>query len=325
MRENNKGNYALDGDNVKDVFIQEEAENNITLETFWNSEGFNELIKKKGYAVALESALKCPCGDISNAQPQNDCLNCGGSGWIFINKRQTIIGATGFKANTPRIENWSEIDDSTVNLVYRPADKLGFMDKVTFIELEAWCSQILFLSEVGGDYENYLKEKITNLDFTKKIYWSFLTYSPITVYEVFLFISKTEPLLFLEKDKDYHIVDNKIVVTKSIVNFLGNSKNMNITIRYTHNPVYHILSINRDLIKQNDSPSCSGESQYKNLPLSAIAKKSSFIIDAVNFNGGRLYDNSINNPISKDYNSKLRENKNTPIPTIVKENDIYTL
>jgi len=318
------GDFVLETDNFNKEIIQQTPDVNLgTFENFWSRKRFDEAISKKGYLVEVESALKCPCAEKSNGSPLSECLNCGGTGWFFVNKIQTKIAAMSFVGNTPKTENWDETTDSTCKLVYRPEDKLGFMDKITFLELEAWFNQILFFSEIDTDE---LKNSFKDIDKLKafqkgkglkRVFWAFTSYEPVTIFELYLFVSATEPLKILKKDIDYIVVDNKIFLQLSekeiSSDILNNFESIGISVRYSHKPVYHVISINRDLIKQKTDPAFCGsdksKNSYENFPLSAVARKANYILDARNLNGRRIFDNSVSKEdfVNKDYNSKIQQ------------------
>ena len=66
---------------------------------------FDTLIHQKGRDVLLETALQCPCKSPSTNQ-QSDCKNCGGTGWIFVNPRETRMVLTAINAVT-EFRPWS--------------------------------------------------------------------------------------------------------------------------------------------------------------------------------------------------------------------------
>lgn len=244
----------------------------------WDRKKFDDLIFDKGYKCYIERALRCPCThEQTNGQADSDCKNCYGSGWFFIEKTESVILCQSM-SNRTKYEQWTESNMGIVNISCRAQDKLGFMDRVSLIELESWFTQVVSL-----------KESISEPD---KLF-SFLHYNPITVFEVFLYIDSQTPLKYLEKDVDYNIINNKIVANKSIIRQYSQNEKPRISIRYTHNPTYHIIDINRDLIKQKSGIDCnSGENKVQNFPLNCIGRRAHYIIDNPNYNGDGLFDNT---------------------------------
>lgn len=240
----------------------------------WDRKKFDDLISDKGYECFIERALKCPCNNTPTGQAMSDCMNCGGTGWFFIDKQKTAVVCQAMSHRT-KYEVWTAANMGIVNISTRPQDKLGFMDRVTLVDLESWFSQVLSL-------------KLSATDPTK--YFSFLIYVPIKVFEIYIFESSAKPLVYLEVDN--YTIDcgsNKILINKTYLDNLGITKPV-ITIRYTHNPTYHIIDVNRDLIKQKSISNV--DVQVVNFPLNCIGKRAHYILDAPNFNGDRAFDNT---------------------------------
>lgn len=242
----------------------------------WDLKKFEDLITDKGYRANIERALRCPCTTEANGQANSDCKNCAGTGWAFIEKSETILACTSM-SNRSKYENWSETNMGMVNISSRAEDKLGFMDKVTLIELESWFSQVL-----------KLKNSITE---PTKLF-SFLIYQPLYVFNVYLFIDSETPLKSLD-ESEYEIRENRIIFDKVTLQKYTSATNPNITIRYTHNPAYHIIDINRDLIKQKTGIDCkTHETKQALFPLNCIGRRAHYILDAPNYNGNSVFDNT---------------------------------
>lgn len=238
----------------------------------WDRKKFDDLISDKGYQCIIERALRCPCRNSPTGQAMSDCMNCSGTGWFFIDKQKTTVVCQAMSHRT-KYEVWTEANMGIVNISTRPQDKLGFMDRVSLLDLESWFTQVLNL-------------KLSTTDATK--YFSFLIYNPIKVFEVYIFENSQKPLLYLEVD-NYTIECNKILINKA---YLDNLEITNpvVTIRYTHNPTYHIIDVNRDLIKQKSISNV--DVSVVNFPLNCIGKRAHYILDAPNFDGERAFDNT---------------------------------
>lgn len=251
---------------------------------------FDDLIWDKGYLSNIERALKCPCLTVTSGQANPACKNCGGSGWFFIDKQQTRLVCTSL-TNRNKYEVWTKENAGTVSISARPQDKLGFMDRITLLELQRWFTETLELKTSISEPGNM---------------FTFVTYQPIEIYEIYLFISPSDPLQYLTKDTDYTVNDGLIKVTKSFIDSLDLNieGNPTLTIRYTHNPTFHVLDVNRDLIKQPSKEDCkTGEKLETNYPLNFIARSAHYILDKSNYRGDSLFDNTnYNRPqINYDY------------------------
>ena len=241
----------------------------------WDRKKFDDLISDKGYKCYIERALLCPCRHGENhGQADSDCKNCNGSGWFFIDKVESVVVCTSI-SNRSRYEQWTESNSGVVNITCRPQDKLGFMDRVTLVELESWFTQVLTMNLSISEEDKY---------------FSFLTYNPISVFDVYLYVDGETPLLHL-KEEEYTVDYNKIKIDKSFIE----SKNLQkakISIRYTHNPVYHIIDVNRDLIKQKHIINCGEEELKTNFPLNCVGRRAHYMLDNPNYDGYGLFDNT---------------------------------
>ena len=238
---------------------------------------FDDFITDKGYAVNIERAMRCPCtAEGTNGQGNSDCRNCNGSGWFFIEKVETVVTCTSM-SNRNKYSVWSIENMGIVNISCRPQDKLGFMDRVTLTELESWFSQVV-----------PLRQSLTEPDQM----FSFLIYYPKTVFDVFLYVSSENPLKSLKKT-EYKISGNRINIDASIVAEYTEDVKPKISIRYTHNPTYHIIDINRDLIKQVSGVNCETTQDIeKNFPLNCIGKRAHYLLDKQNYSGEGAFDNT---------------------------------
>lgn len=245
--------------------------------TYFDRKKFDDLIFDKGYEAFIDRAIQCPCRVLSTGQPLSDCQNCGGVGWFYIDRVSTVLGCTSM-ANRNKYEVWTVSNAGTVSVTSRAEDKLGWMDRVTLTELESWFSQALYLKQLGDGS-----------------YFSFLTYEPTNIFDVFLFLGSTTPLGYLTPDL-YTISGNKILIPASTITGLNTTiAQLSISIRYTHSPSYYIIDINRDLIKQRTA-TCflqpTVNAVKTNLPLNAIGRRAHFVLDAANFTNDNLFNNT---------------------------------
>jgi len=247
---------------------------------------FDDLIYDKGYAAYIDRAVQCPCRVLATGQPLSDCQNCGGVGWFYIDRQSTVLACSSI-SNKTKYETWTVSNAGTVNITSRPEDKLGFMDKVTLTELESWFSQAKYLTQLSD-----------------LSYFTFLTYAPTEVFDVFIFAGSTTPLAYLTPSQ-YSFSDNKLLIPHTTITGLGISgvTQYSVSLRYVHNPAYYIIDINRDLIKQRVD-SCANPTNTinkTNMPLNAIGRRAHFILDAANFAGTNLIDNTpTRTPINYD-------------------------
>jgi len=243
---------------------------------------FQDAIQEHGYKAYIDRALQCPCRvSVTNA-PLSTCQNCNGVGWFFIDRTETILLCTAM-ANRNKYETWTAENSGTVNIASRAQDKLGYMDRITLLELECWHSQILQMKKV--------------LSLSR--WFSFTTYYPITVFDVYKFKQDDEPLERLVIDVDYTVADNKILLDQAKY---ASETSITLSIRYTHRPSYHVIDISRDLMKQKRAIACKSDTNFQaNFPLSCVARRAHYVLDAQNYATDSVRDNTDYNATGIEY------------------------
>jgi hypothetical protein len=92
--------------------------------------------------------------------------------------------------------------------------------------------------------------------------------------------------------KNEQIIDNKIVFDKTIIDLVPSNDvnsteaDLSVAIHYSYHPVYHVVEINRELMKVHDS-GCNNNGTRKDMPINVLAKKAHYIFDA------QRYDNEL--------------------------------
>lgn len=231
---------------------------------------FNSTVFDKGREVLVEKALRCPCTEVATGQGLPTCKNCGSTGWLFVNKKSTVFVIQSINRKT-KFNNWTEEDRGTVNITARGIDRLAFMDRVTLTDVVSIFSQNLRFKEVGGKL------------------FAYTVYYPLLVTDAYLYMADIQPLKPLELLTDYTIEENKIVLNSKYKNV--NQDQLSATIRYSHFPQYNIIDIPREttVVKRKD---CAEVEVLNNLPMNALARKVHYVMDAPNFSGDSLFDNS---------------------------------
>ena len=248
---------------------------------------FNSTVDSQGYRIWHDRAVKCPCKSKGGDSFLSSCKNCGGTGWVFINRTETkaIIYSMEWKN---AYKEWSEENLGNVYISIKDSDKLSFMDRVTVLDAETLHKQILYPYEYKG---TLVASTIYNI---KKIE------------EIFVFIDSDTPLQLLEPGVDYFIGstdeelypcegidDNFIRFSTEWKNFAkqkqAQNKPFQISISYEHAPQYHIIHLTREAMV-----SVQFDKSNKDMPINAVGRRSHYVLDRENFNGDRLFDNSYN-------------------------------
>ena len=110
---------------------------------------FKSLVFDKGYDVYVDRALRCPCVVESTGQALTDCNNCLGTGWIFVDRKETRLVLQGMGMEK-KYENWSEINIGSARVTYNPEDNLAYMDRIILKDVEGHFNE----TQPIVDYDN---------------------------------------------------------------------------------------------------------------------------------------------------------------------------
>lgn len=248
----------------------------------WYVDKFESLIQTQGYDAYIDRALRCPCADRNTGQALSTCKNCGGKGWIFVDRTETRLIAQHMDSKI-KYQEWSQVNFGTASFTTRGVDKMGFMDRIVLYQLEEYFSEILRPIYYNGEIVAYP------------------IYEPLKITNMYLFVSDAEKLVPLTQDM-YVVDGNKItfdlglqdLVHISDVNVRNKSEiPVTISIRYSHYPVYHVIDVNRELMKVRENKFCGlSDDVLRQMPINVTARKAHFIFNAQKW-GNDYYDNSI--------------------------------
>lgn len=241
---------------------------------------FDIAIYQKGYKVLHEKSIACPCKSKGVGGQLSDCKNCGGSGWVFINPIQTRMIIHSMNRQT-QYKDWSEENRGTSSITCNNWEQLSFMDRITLIEGISVYNEILYVKRSASNLFFYTTYNIkTHLD-------AYGVAKPSIDY-IALFESTSTPLRRLELDLDYTTEYNRILLDSK---FDTGNEDLSITIRYKHNPQYHVIDIPRHTIATN-ADNGGFEDTGVQLPIHAVGRYAHYVLDAENYVGTRLIDNS---------------------------------
>ena len=255
----------------------------------WDVNRFETLIQTQGYDALIDRALRCPCCEKSTGQALSTCRNCGGRGWFFVDRTETRLLAQHMDSKK-RYDEWSQVNRGTASITTRGIDKLGFMDRIILTQLEEWFSETLHPVLFDGQLIAYP------------------IYEPLEISNAFLFASDSSPLIPLTPDY-YSVVGNKIVFNDTIINLVDvesmdiqdvNEIPLHITIRYSHYPVYHVIDMNRELMRVREGKLCGEgyDDHLRQMPINVLARKAHYIFDNQKWDEV-YYDNTVIPPIDR--------------------------
>lgn len=245
----------------------------------WDVDRFETLIQTQGYDAFIDRAYRCPCADKTSGQALSTCRNCLGRGWFFIDRTETRVIAQHMDSKR-QYQEWSEVNRGTASITTKGIDKLGFMDRIILTQLEEYYSEIL-----------------RPISFERQLV-AYPVYEPLQIKSMFLFASDTIKLIPLTEDM-YTVDKNAIIFNNELLNMVRPSSfnvtemPLSITIRYSHYPVYHVIDVNRELMKVREGKLCGiSDSELRQMPINVIARKAHFIFDAQRW-GNNALDNTI--------------------------------
>lgn len=267
--------------NVKSIITQpivtyQTPPSPMTPRVTWDVERFEKLIQTQGYDALIDRALRCPCVERSTGQALTTCKNCMGRGWMFVDRTQTRIISQSMDSRK-QYADWSELNRGTARITTKGVDKLGFMDRIILTQLEEYYAEVMntLIDEDSGELIAYP------------------VYEPLQITNMYLFRSPSEKLIPLTEN-DYSVQGNKIVFSKTLLDEAPTIDGiLSISIRYSHYPVYHVIDVNRELMKVRESSFCKfNDEQLRQMPINVIARKAHFIFDAQTY-GRFMFDNSV--------------------------------
>lgn len=245
----------------------------------WRVDDFERLIQSQGYDAYIDRAMRCPCVDKATGQALSTCKNCLGRGWFFVDRTETRIIAQHMDSKK-RYLDWGEVNRGTASITTKGIDKVGFMDRIILLQLQEFYSEILRPELYEGELLAYP------------------VYEPLEISNMFLFLGDYTKLEHIPSEM-YVVDKNKIVFDQSLLSILPvedvNQKtpNMSVSVRYSHYPVYHVIDVNRELMKVRESKLCSfDDSELRQMPINVLARKAHYIFDAQKF-GEESFENTV--------------------------------
>ena len=227
---------------------------------------FDALIENKGYPIVWERAIPCPCSCQGESANKTSCKNCAGTSWVFINPLEIKGLITSINKDT-KYKEWSVELLGTFAVTVNSKHRLNFMDRVTVLGSRTIHSETIRV------------KRSSEKTFIRTIY------PIIEIVDVFKFEDVYKKLKLLQFEVDYTFSGNQI-------QFLGNIKfDDTITVTYLHQLQYHILDLNHD-VRNTVVLNNYSQEQTKELPISAIARRTHIVINSYEFNGDEIFNNS---------------------------------
>lgn len=292
----------------------------------FRGDDFNALIWKRGLDVIIENAVQCPCRTRNNDH-LSTCSNCLGTGWVFINPVEDRAVISSINSET-KYKEWSEEKVGTVSISLQRRSYLSFMDKVTIKDSEVLYSEVL--QPIIYD-TNFFAYTIYSILDTVEVF-RFLSgnealqllvkdtdYS-ISDNKIIITTSNVVDLTALKADTDYSNYKKTIVTgLDKIYEFDSTStatpddesvvkpddilvenagrwlllENFSISVRYKHRLQYEIIDTPHT-IRNNYKKDNQGREELQQLPIHGVGRLVHYVLNAPNFAGDNIIDNSYN-------------------------------
>lgn len=221
----------------------------------FQKERFDAAIWNKGYEVILEQAIACPCrGKSGSARPT--CLNCLGTGFVFINPVSTRAIISSINKDT-KYKNWSPELTGTISVTLMDSNRISYFDKITFKSRSSITSEVRQVSQTG-----------------EAVYFCFTSYKIKNINHILVFNGDSNKLLKIPATQ-YTIKDNRNII--DFTETFTPPVNGVISIDYEHEVSYNVFDIPHDfrsafVVNEN------GRNQEYNLPVQAIARRTHILM-----------------------------------------------
>lgn len=231
----------------------------------FGGDDFDVLVFQKGLDITWESSILCPC-KLDGRGNIPTCINCSGSGYVFINPVKTKMVVQSMNLTTKNT-SWSLEKVGMVSITTRHSDNVGDMDRITLDKTVSKMSQIL--------RPKFFKNKL----------FAFTNYPVVEIIDVFMFNDDHQKLTRLS-NKQYSKDGNKIIFDKSLF-----SEDMSVSVRYKHPIQYFIVDIPRE-IRESLGLMVGKDDKSIKLPVSAIGRRCHHVLRSDKFEQGEIIDNS---------------------------------
>lgn len=233
---------------------------------FLNDNAFDTLIWQHGRRVIHETALQCPCKSEASNQ-LSSCKNCGGTGYAYINAKETRMVVTKVNAVT-EFRDWSDKIRGMINISCIENEQVSFMDRITLLDGNAIFNEVI-----------HFKKKSTTT-------FAFTAYNVKKVLYCARYVDDENPYQRLTLGVHYSVENNIVRILDAGI---ADIEDLALTIRYYHAPQYHIMEMARETMQSwRKHPG----KELESLPVSAIAQRAHYIAGAKNLNGDNMIDNS---------------------------------
>lgn len=227
---------------------------------------FDALTQNKGHIMTHEKAVRCSCNEKHSGNPDPDCVNCGGIGFIFI-EDDKIRGVIQNMNYDPKTQRYHTIDTGTAMLTTLYEKRVAFMDRLTIEDGESVFTETIY-------------PKIYNLTGGSQVLRTQSLYAPLEISHAFLYVDRSTPHVELDETLDYTVSGNTITFSNALRDQLSQSRDeyLQVSIRYTHKPQYIVMDVLKD-IRNTRELTTGGTEALRKMVNNCIIKKTQFILN----------------------------------------------
>lgn len=197
------------------------------VDFYQGKERFDSLVKHY-HTLTWSKMIHCPCRKGLTSQPMSDCINCKGTGFLWIDPTE-IQGVLMTLTLRKNFVNWTEELMGTAYFTTVAENKVGWMDRLVVLD--------------GiSKYSEVLQSKVENVATVPKKVFN-LKFRPLSFENVFEFVDFETPynILVLGTDFQRHPTDeSKIYCDNTSGRF------DRISVLYSYNTTYAVIDTLND-------------------------------------------------------------------------------
>ncbi len=289
----------------------------------FNVDGQNAAVWNSGITATIEEAVKCPCRT-KNATYLQSCKNCLGTGWVYINKTRDKVIISSINSDT-KFKEWSAENLGTASISFNSRSYISFMDRIIIEDSDVRHSQVLFpkgyddnlysytlydilsIEEVfrfiSPDEELELLQLDTDYTFERnKILFTNTPVADITALKAVTAYEDNNKAL-VNSDAIYNFdsastatADDDLVVLPDNITEPAPGRwllieDFTVSVRYRHRLMYFTIDIPH-VIRNSYRKDSQGRNELQIMPVNCVARIAHYVIDALNFDGTNILDNS---------------------------------
>lgn len=241
-------------------------------QVFFRPKDFDAVIWAHGYDITCEQAIRCPCQGASGA-PMPDCQNCHGSGYFYVNPKETRALITGLNRITNYVQ-WAPELMGTAAITVRDEDKelIGYLNRIVVNDEYAWFTEMVVARSMNEETEAV-----------------FLSYAPLEIKAAFIYMGAGQPLFKLDPTAYSISPDNKYCIQFAPGNVADGS---GVSFLYKHRVEYHIIDAPHEIRASMQANKQSGALEVIKMPLQAVGRRTHLIdMQRPNFDGSGIIYN----------------------------------